>query len=439
MSRCLLLLLVIIPISVTAQVRHVFEGLARTRVQYISVRSGVLEKATDQNYLNDYSGRLDSTYLDSLRQSLVNLPPFVQASYELGYLHPEPGTGDSARIITWRMTEGRTVFPIISLGGIRENKFYQVGVNDIHFGGRGQEVTAYYLNNEGEHNYQVFFRNPSLRGSRWGYNVESRRYAAVEPLYFQTASSTTAVNYRYSNQNAGGGVSYRTETRQAFSFGVSTFRERYRKISALTDEPTPGPDELDLRKYLIKVGYNRNHLDRHAERTAGTAHHLSVQGVGTRGINDVFLIALHDYRYFRLSGPRGNLAARLRSGLSSNDNTPFAPFVLDSQLNIRGSGNRIDRGTAQLVLNMEYRHTVWQDRRSRFAVQTVGFCDIGTWRNPGGSLTQLWERESLRYFVGGGIRLISLRAHDAVLRLDYGVDVTNTSERGLVAGVGQFF
>jgi hypothetical protein len=142
---------------------------------------------------------------------------------------------------------------------------------------------------------------------------------------------------------------------------------------------------------------------------------------------------------YRLVGQRGNLALRLRAGVSTNVNSPFAPFVLDSQVNIRGSGNRIDRGTAQLILNLEYRHTAWHDRRDRFAIQLVGFSDLGTWRNPGGEFDDLWNEQNLRHFLGGGLRLISLQAFNALIRIDYGVDVFNPNERGVVVGFGQYF
>ena len=82
-------------------------------------------------------------------------------------------------------------------------------------------------------------------------------------------------------------------------------------------------------------------------------------------------------------GHKGNLAMRLRLAISTNNETPFAPFVVDSHVNLRGVGNRIDRGTAQVVFNAEYRHTVYN--LNRWAGQLVAFSDIGTWRNPGGT------------------------------------------------------
>jgi hypothetical protein len=62
--------------------------------------------------------------------------------------------------------------------------------------------------------------------------------------------------------------------------------------------------------------------------------------------------------YFKRVGAKGNWANRLRLGLASNDNTPFAPFALDNNVNLRGVGILVDRGTGSFVLNTEYRHTI---------------------------------------------------------------------------------
>lgn len=124
---------------------------------------------------------------------------------------------------------------------------------------------------------------------------------------------------------------------------------------------------------MLKTMHTLNRRDHFAERVSGAHHETTARTVLTSGKQQPFFTAWHDFRYYRLLGRRGNVAGRLRAGLSSNGNTPFAPFVLDSQVNIRGSGNRIDRGTAQLILNLEYRHSVWWDNGERFAVQLVAF------------------------------------------------------------------
>jgi outer membrane protein assembly factor BamA len=415
---------------VHAQLPQHFTGLARTQVQYlVDQRIGLQPGTTDEtlHLTADPDEPLEQT-LAELRQQLVNLPAITQAAYQI-----DSAAGKPVKV-QWEIEESRTVFPMLNLGGVKGNFFYLIGINDIHFRGRAQQLTAFYQNIDGEHNYYLGLTNAAFHGSPWGYQLESQRYAAIEPIFFPSV----AVNYRYANLSFGAGLSYTTPTRHIFRFGVSNFYEEYRKQSEVAN--TPGPEELELNKALLKFSHGISEVDQFGTRRSGTAHQSIAQVVfNLEQEQPTFLIAWHDFRIYRLLGRHGNLAGRLRAGISSNENTPFAPFVLDSQVNIRGSGNRIDRGTAQLVLNLEYRHTVWKDSRQRFAAQLVGFSDFGSWRNPGGRLEDVFDADNFRHFLGGGIRLISLKAYDAMVRVDYGIDVRNVRERGIVLGFGQYF
>ena len=67
------------------------------------------------------------------------------------------------------------------------------------------------------------------------------------------------------------------------------------------------------------------------------------------------------------------------------------------------------------------------------------FSDLGTWRDPGADISQFLKKEQFRHFVGLGFRIINQKIFGATLRVDYGVDVFNTNERGLVIGLGQYF
>ncbi|WP_026232014.1 BamA/TamA family outer membrane protein [Neolewinella persica] len=413
-----------------AQLPQYFSGLARTQVQYlVDQRIGLQPGTTDGNLTLaiDPDTPLEQT-LVSLRQDLVNLPAITQAMYQIDSSAGKPTS------VSWEIEESRTVFPLLNLGGVKDNFFYLLGINDIHFRGRAQQLTAFYQNIDGEHNYYLGLTNAAFRGSPWGYQLESRRYAAIEPIFFPSVT----INYRYSNLSFGAGLSYTTSNRHVFRVGVSNFYEHYRKVNA--GAGTPGPDDLGLNKALLRFNHGITRVDQFGARRSGTAHQSVAQVVfNLEQDQPTFVIAWHDFRLYQLLGQHGNLAGRLRAGISSNENSPFAPFVLDSQVNIRGSGNRIDRGTAQLVLNLEYRHTVWQDNRDRFAAQLVGFSDFGSWRNPGGSLEDVFDADNFRHFLGGGLRLISLKAFDAMIRVDYGIDVRNVRERGVVLGFGQYF
>ena len=136
-------------------------------------------------------------------------------------------------------------------------------------------------------------------------------------------------------------------------------------------------------------------------------------------------------------GKRGNWASRVRLGLSSNSDSPFAPFSVDNNLNIRGVGNLIDRGTGVIVVNTEYRHTLIQ--KGWFAMQSNVFIDAGTWRNPGGTLNDFAKPHNIRIYPGVGVRFIHAKIFNAVFRIDYGYGITENSSNGIVFGIGQYF
>ena len=117
--------------------------------------------------------------------------------------------------------------------------------------------------------------------------------------------------------------------------------------------------------------------------------------------------------------------------------TPFAPFSVDNNLNIRGVGNTIDRGTAAVVLNTEYRHTLIN--KDWFVLQSNLFIDGGSWRNPCGELRDVGDDKNIRIYPGVGLRFIHKRIFNAIFRIDYGHGITKNPSRGIVFGIGQYF
>lgn len=127
----------------------------------------------------------------------------------------------------------------------------------------------------------------------------------------------------------------------------------------------------------------------------------------------------------------------MRFGIASNIDTPFAPFSVDNNVNIRGVGNKIDRGTATIVFNTEYRYSFID--KDWFALQGNFFIDSGTWRNPGGDFSDFTEKESIRVYPGIGFRFIHKRIFNAIFRIDYGYGITKNASHGIVFGIGQYF
>jgi hypothetical protein len=123
--------------------------------------------------------------------------------------------------------------------------------------------------------------------------------------------------------------------------------------------------------------------------------------------------------------------------LSSNDKTPFAPFSLDNNLNIRGVGNIIDRGTGVVVFNTEYRTTIYE--KKWFVVQGNAFLDSGSWRQPCGNFSDFIDSNNLRIYPGIGLRFIHKTIFNATFRIDYGYGITRNASNGIVFGIGQYF
>lgn len=407
---CVLILFASAAFAAKAQEGFTFEGNDRTKSEFLL---RVMNLPADP----------DSADIAEGVQELRNLPIIVDAHVR---------HDSSSTVIS--VDEGVNVLPIVLFGGVEGNRWYLLGVNDLNMGGRAIQGTAFYRNIDGEHNGYLRIQAPYLGGSRWGGGVEVQRYAALEPLFFEQGAAT----YRYINHTAGLLASYAIDYRHRLNVGGSYLYEEY--IALMGQEPLLEgiPVKAEKHKLLLKLQHRLNRVDLHTFESDGWAVRQDIQTISEFGDDQPFVMYWLDVLgYKRTFGIRGNFAARLRLGISSNRVTPFAPFVLDSQVNIRGAGNRVDRGTAMAVANLEYRLNVWEGQQ--FGVQAVAFSDIGNWRSPGGTLDELVMQDKLAAFSGGGLRVIWKRSFQAVLRVDYGVNTQNPEERGWVIGVGQYF
>ena len=386
---------------------------------------------THSAYLKRFLEHREGTYvnvdlLDRELQTLRNLPTIAQTEVQID-------TTDQGLILNYRITEALSLFPIVYFGGVRDNFWFQLGFTDINWRGRGNHLSLSYRNTDRRLNGNFYLRLPYLNGTRWGVSWSASRFASVEPLFFPEGE----VRYRYDNHNVGASLIRELSVNHFIELGASFFIEDYQKTEDQPLTEPPGPDALTEPKLLIKLKHQLNRRNYHFYQIDGHDVESSVQLVRNLRTDVPFVIALLNYHWFRRYGRTGNLASRLRLGISTNNNTPFAPFVLDSYFNIRGAGNRIDRGTAQVVWNLEYRWAVWD--QARFAGQVVAFSDVGVWRSPGGAFDELLQFNSRQHFAGLGIRFIYKKAFDAIVRIDYGVDLLRNERRGFVVGLGQYF
>jgi hypothetical protein len=280
--------------------------------------------------------------------------------------------------------------------------------------------------------YGINLRAPFLFNNKVGIAMNFQDLTTQEPVFLEEG----VANYTYNN------TSFEVLGLYAFNFkhrvevGVSFFNEDYSFLEGATNPSTPQAFNVD--KQLYKGIYEYNGLDYFYQYISGFKSTFNFQYVISSAVTlPDFLIGWNDFQYFTRVGEAGNWASRLRLGLASNKDSPFAPFSVDNNLNIRGVGNTIDRGTGAIVLNTEYRHTVYE--KDWFILQANAFIDAGTWRNPGGDFGDFSDDQNLRIYPGIGVRMIHKRIFNATVRLDYGYGITPGSTSGLVFGIGQYF
>jgi outer membrane protein assembly factor BamA len=372
---------------------------------------------------------LDSVSLEKDILLLKRLPAISHAYYQVFYSHK------NAYNIFIIVEENFTLLPEINFWTTTNQQFsYKLGLYDYNFLGRNMVFGGFYQNN-GFDSYGVNFRAPNLFSKKWGLALNHQNWKSEEPLYFDDKTA----NYLYNNISYEVLGLYQLNLKNEINFGINLFSEKYQYLSGAI---TPSvPQRLDLDKTLFKLVYKYNDLDFYYQYVSGFKSTLYAQYVtSNNNFQDNFLIAWNDFAYYKRVGNKGNWANRLRFGLASNQETPFAPFALDNNVNIRGVGILVDRGTGSFVLNTEYRYTVYD--KKWLAIQTNFFADFGSWRNPGGELKDFFERNNLRIFSGIGLRFISKKIYNATFRIDYGfrvLDEKNNAKGGLVFGIGQYF
>jgi hypothetical protein len=394
------------------------KGAKKTKISFINN----LIKTKKENLL-------DSLTLDHDIVLLKRLAAISHAYYQVFELHK------GFYNVFIYVEEHKTIIPSINFWtSINQQFSYNLGLYDYNFLGRNITFGALYQNN-GFDSYGASFIAPNLFSRKWGISFNFKNWKSEGPLYFDIRSA----NYLYNNISYEVLGLYQYNINHQFNFGISFFSEKYQYLSGDLDATIP--TKLDLNKKLIKLVYTFDKLDYYYHYIEGFKSVLYAQYVTTTSaFKDDFFIAWNDFFYFDRISEKGNWANRLRVGLSSNKKTPFAPFALDNNINLRGVGIFVDRGTGSLVLNSEYRHTVYD--KNWLAIQSNFFVDAGSWRNPGGSLNDFTQKENTRIYSGIGLRFISKKVYNTTFRIDYGFKVfdgTNQSNGGLVFGIGQYF
>ncbi len=394
-------------------------GLKRTKLSFI-------EKIIEVNK----GTVLDTVLIQRDIRRLKRLISIANATYLVA-----KNNTDSTCKVTYMVEENLTLIPQVNIWTVNDKLSYSVGLYEYNLFGKNIKFGGFYQDN-GFDSYGVSFKAPYLFSKRLGIGINYQNWTSEEPLYFDDL----VANYEYNNEFFEVMGRYQLTYKNSIELGANVFTENYNYLNGDNSVDTNSiPLSLEQDKSMLKFVYTHDNLKYDYYFLAGFKSILYFQSVATEGnFDDLFLIGWNDFLYFKRLGLKGNFATRIRLGVATNKESPFAPFAVDNNLNIRGVGNTIDRGSASVVWNLEYRHTVIE--KNWFVLQTNLFMDAGSWRNPGGSLSDIVDEDNFRVYAGGGLRFMHKKIYNAIFRIDYGYGLTEeTNSGGIVIGIGQYF
>ena len=370
--------------------------------------------------------KLDSLQLEADITRLKRLPGIAHAYY---LVTPKE---DGTYKVVYGIEENFTIIPSVNVYTTNDDEFaYRIGLYEFNGLGRNIVFGGFYQKDI-YNSFGVNFRAPYLFSNKTGVALNYQNLTTEEPVFLDSGTA----DYKYNN------ISYEILGLYEFNYqnrievGINYFTEKYRYKNGATSPDVP--QFLEVDKLLYKLIYEYNDVERFYYFVDGFKSTFNFQYVTSR--NEAlpeFLIGFNDFIYYKRVGEKGNWATRLRLGVATNNDSPFAPFAVDNNLNIRGVGNSIDRGTAAIVLNTEFRYTLYE--KNWFVLQGNAFVDGGSWRNPGGDFGDFGDNQNLRVYPGLGLRFIHKRIFNTVFRIDYGYGVTKDATNGFVIGIGQYF
>ncbi len=394
-----------------------FEGIKRMRLSFvkkkIGVRSGIM---------------LDTVFLANDVERLTRFSGIANATYRV------EGLGDDNYKVVFSIDEQFTLIPVLNIWTSNDLLAFKIGLYENNLFGKNISVGGFYQHSVYS-SYGLSFKSPYLFSKQFGLEINYQDWSSIEPVYF----NNFVADYKYKNKSIEVLGLYEINFKNVVQAGANRFSENYHYISG-TDSLGVSEIPLDVsqEKYMIKLAYDYNNLKYKYYQVSGIQNILNLQDVVTLdGFSDDFLIGWNDFMFFILTGSKGNFASRIRLGLSTNNDSPLAPFTVDNHINIRGVGDKIARGTGSIVWNVEYRYTVFE--KKWFVLQANAFVDAGSWRNPGGKLNDFTSSQNIRVYPGLGLRFIHKKVYNAIFRIDYGYGITRNASQGIVFGLGQFF
>ncbi len=368
---------------------------------------------------------VDSSTLQKKLQFIKRLPAIANVIYTL-----KPSI-DGKVNLHLQIDENKTILPGLNLWSqydalaINASLYeYNLVKRAILFGG------SYQFNQF--HSYQLDFKAPYLLSRKFGLGFHHGNWSTREPLYFED----TQTFYKYQNISVELETLYQANIQHQFSLGLTVFNEKYTYLEGTLI--TGAPNDFSQKKSLVKLSHNFTTFDYFYYLIDGFQIQSQILRVESkREEDDGFWQATSDLFYFKSFNLKSNWASRLRIGMATNNDSPFAPFAADNQQNIRGIGDLTLRGTGFVAFNTEFRHTLLE--KKWFVLQSNVFIDTGIWREPGQEIDNFFSLENTKIHSGIGIRFMHKKIYNAIFRVDYGTSITNDKAQGIVFEIGQYF
>lgn len=391
-----------------------YQGIKKIKLFYLQrfIQQNTDSIAKGDILQNDLQSLFNTQYFESVSQNLDTVGSTINVSYDL--------------------KERVTLLPIIDWGQVDGFNYYKGGFFNYNWLGKGGWLNIWYMYYE-RHSAGFYAYLPYIGQTNFGWSIGLQNYGTIEPLYFEEGQ----LFYNYDNRSVENLMVYEFKQNSFFKLGGTFFQEEYLKNPERNDPSlTFGPNHHVFNKYLLKANVSENSLDYYYHYLDGHQIESFLEYVKTINYDNGFVKWVLDYKLFAKIGQKGNFASRCNVGLASNFDSPFAPFVVDNYQNIRGVGNRVSRGTAQFVSNIEYRYTLIQP--SWGAIQGVLFSDVGAWRMPGDKIIDSFKKESTQLYMGLGLRVFLNQLFNSIIRIDYATDLRSPNS-GWVIGLGQYF
>ncbi|UZO82319.1 outer membrane protein assembly factor [Aquimarina sp. ERC-38] len=338
--------------------------------------------------------------------------------------------------VTYNLTENFSIIPGLRIGQANDDSFsFRVSV--FEFNGLGRNIIAGgFYQREVFNSFGLFLEHPYLFTNKLGLGINYQDITTQQPIY----SGDQQTDYNYTLRGPELTLFYEHNFNNRFELGFRAFEERYVTIEEEMQNIIPiNAPEPELNSQVVRASYEYIDLDLEFHNLSGVRNFFDANYfLKNEGLLQTEYILNNTTQYFTRIGKRGNWANQLQLQYSNPvDNTNFVPITIDNQLNTRGAGNTIDRGTASFAVNTEYRYSLIE--KNWFVLQGNAFVDISGIQRPGNDLNDIFSEDRFRVYPGVGFRLIHKRIFNAVIRFDYGFNVTGDGENGVVFGIGQYF